>query len=53
MPEEWAYQSGMWIGRLIKSSMQENVTNGGYASEKDLDRYMQAWRDWAADEHNW
>ena len=52
-PEERAYWSKQWVGRLTQSTLRYNLINGGYATEKDVDRYIKAWREWAADEDGW
>ena len=52
-PEELAYWSNQWIGRLTQSSLRDNFINDGFADAKDIDRYIKAWREWAAEEDGW
>ncbi len=52
-PEELAYWSNQWVGRLIQSAVRDNLINGGFATDKDIDRYIKAWREWAANEDGW
>ena len=52
-PAERAYWSNVWVGRLTQSPLRDNLINGGFAADQDIDRYIQAWRKWAADEDAW
>ena len=48
--EERAYWGGMWVDRLLKTSLGRNAIDGGFATQKDIDRFVQGWREWVADE---
>ena len=52
-PEERTYWSNMWVDRLTQSSLRDNFINGGFAAVTDIDRYINAWREWATEEDGW
>jgi SAM-dependent methyltransferase len=51
-PEERAWWGGLWADRIIKSDFAKGAAREG-ASEEDLNRMSQAWRDWAQHEDGW
>ena len=52
-PEERAYWSSQWVDRLRTSSMGKNAIDGGFATQEDIDRFVEGWREWGADENGW
>ncbi|KAK4692195.1 hypothetical protein P7C71_g4963, partial [Lecanoromycetidae sp. Uapishka_2] len=52
-PDERRYWAEMWASRITSSDLRKNVIEGGYCSQSDLDRYVEACRKWAADEDGW
>lgn len=52
-PEERLYWSNMWADRLLNSSFARNAIEGGFATQEDIDRFVQGWREWGADEDGW
>ena len=51
--EERVYWGNMWADRLLNSSLGKNAIDGGFATQKDIDRFVQGWRAWVADEDGW
>ena len=52
-PEERAWWSGVWADRTLASTFARIAIERGHATEADLVRIAQAWRDWGADEDGW
>lgn len=56
-PDERAWWADMWIDFIRNPDAQTYVLEGGHITEgdlkSDLDRYTQAWHEWAADEDGW
>lgn len=52
-PEERAYWGDMWANRLMESSLGRNTIDGGFATQDDIDRFVQGWREWVADDDGW
>ncbi|KAL8775034.1 MAG: hypothetical protein Q9209_000513 [Squamulea sp. 1 TL-2023] len=52
-PEERAWWSSVWIDRILQSAWRETTINGGHATEEDLDRLAEAWREWGSSEDAW
>ena len=51
--EERAWWSGLWAERTLASTFARTAVDGGHATEADLARIAQAWRDWGEDEDSW
>lgn len=51
--EERAYWGSMWVDRLMNSSLRQNAIDGCFATQEDIDRFVQGWREWAVDEDGW
>lgn len=51
--EERAYWGNMWADRLLNTSLRRNAIDGGFATQEDIDRFVQGWREWTADEDGW
>ena len=52
-PETRAWWGGMWSDRIRDSAIARQAVADGHATEADLDRMSQGWRDWVADEDGW
>ncbi|KAH7923911.1 UbiE family methyltransferase [Leucogyrophana mollusca] len=52
-PDERAWWSGLWADRMLASSFATNAVEGKHATEDDLRRIAQAWREWGAQEDGW
>lgn len=52
-PEERGYWSKMWADRLLNSSLAKNVIDGGFATQEDINRFVQGWREWETDDDGW
>jgi SAM-dependent methyltransferase len=52
-PEERTWWGGLWAERTVASSYARKAVDGGYATEADLRRIADAWREWAASEDGW
>jgi SAM-dependent methyltransferase len=44
---------GMWADRIVTSAMAEQAVASGIASQADLARISDGWREWAASEDGW
>ena len=33
--------------------MGKNAIEGGFATQEDIDRFVEGWREWGADEDGW
>lgn len=51
--EERAYWGNMWADRLLESALGRNMIDGGFANQEDIDRFVQGWREWVADDDGW
>ena len=51
--EEKAWWSGLWAERLVSSNFAKLATQGDLASQAELERLANAWREWGADEDAW
>ncbi|WP_050514868.1 methyltransferase domain-containing protein [Streptomyces rimosus] len=52
-PEERAWWSGLWADRTVASSYARLAVDGGHATEYELRRIADAWREWGAREDAW
>ncbi|ADI05904.1 UbiE family methyltransferase [Streptomyces bingchenggensis BCW-1] len=51
--EERAWWSGLWADRTVASSYAQRALEVGHATEDDLRRIADAWREWGAAEDGW
>jgi ubiquinone/menaquinone biosynthesis C-methylase UbiE len=51
--EERAWWSELWADRIVHSNFAQTAISGGLATEADLVRVAQAWRNWGAEEDGW
>jgi len=51
--ESRAWWGGMWADRILQSDMARQALATGEATESDLRRMSQGWREWAAAEDGW
>ncbi|KAL8821728.1 MAG: hypothetical protein Q9223_000302 [Gallowayella weberi] len=52
-PEERAWWSGVWVNRILFSPWSGTTINGGYATQQELERLAEAWRNWGSSEDAW
>jgi len=52
-PADRAWWGGMWADRIVKSALTRQLIESGAATEPDLQRISEAWRQWAADPDGW
>jgi len=52
-PEDRAWWGGMWAERIVRSDLARQAVASGAATEQDLLRIADAWRNWAAAEDGW
>jgi len=52
-PDERTWWGGLWADRLTRSSFAHQAVAAGLATQADLDRLAQAWRQWASDDDAW
>ncbi|MEH1128828.1 methyltransferase domain-containing protein [Micromonospora sp. CPCC 206061] len=52
-PEDRAWWSQSWADRVSKSAFGATALAAGYATEADLARIVDAWREWGAVEDSW
>ncbi len=52
-PESRAWWGGMWADRILKSRIADQLRAACIATQADLERVSQAWRDWAAADDGW
>jgi SAM-dependent methyltransferase len=52
-PEDREWWGGMWAERVLRSAMAEQALATGAATEDDLRRISQGWREWAAADDGW
>ncbi|MDI2097808.1 class I SAM-dependent methyltransferase [Ruicaihuangia caeni] len=51
--DEREWWGGLWADRAVKSGFATNAIEQGLATQQDLERISQAWRDWAAAPDGW
>lgn len=52
-PADRDWWGGMWASRILTSDLTDQLLRTGAATDADLQRISQAWREWAADEDAW
>lgn len=52
-PEERAWWGGLWADRSLHSNFATTAIKNGAATQEDLEKVSQTWREWAADEDGW
>jgi SAM-dependent methyltransferase len=52
-PEDRQWWGGMWADRILHSDLARQVVRDDLATEADLQRISQGWRDWAAAPDGW
>ncbi len=52
-PEERAWWGGLWADRALKSDFARQAIEGGFASQEDLERMADAWRQWSEHPDAW
>ncbi|KZT09718.1 S-adenosyl-L-methionine-dependent methyltransferase [Laetiporus sulphureus 93-53] len=52
-PEERAWWGGLWADRVLKSSFATYALEAGFATQEELEKIAQAYREWAAHEDGW
>ncbi|MFG1822846.1 methyltransferase domain-containing protein [Microbispora bryophytorum] len=52
-PEERDWWGGLWADRTVQSSYADRAVEGGHATQDDLRRIADGWREWAASEDAW
>ncbi|WP_155373611.1 methyltransferase domain-containing protein [Catellatospora vulcania] len=52
-PEERAWWGGMWAERVVQSALAAQAVAQGLATEADLRRMAEGWREWVAAEDGW
>jgi SAM-dependent methyltransferase len=52
-PEDRAWWGGMWADRVLTTDMAHTALRTGAATQDDLRRMSDAWRQWAADPDGW
>lgn len=51
--EERTWWSSLWVERIRNSSFPRHVLEGGHATQADLDKIAQAWKNWGEQEDGW
>ena len=51
--EERDWWGGLWAERLVQSQFATTAREHGIATQEDLERVSQAWKEWAASEDGW
>ncbi len=51
--DDRAWWGGMWAARMLESDVARHAVASGVATERDLVRIAQAWREWAAAADGW
>ncbi|KAI0946712.1 hypothetical protein AcW1_010103 [Taiwanofungus camphoratus] len=51
--EDQEWWGGLWADRTVSSSFARNAVDGGHASQADLTKISQAWREWTGKEDGW
>ena len=55
-PDERAFWSKLWADRLLDpspSSFAKNAIADGFATPKDIDDFVEGWREWGSEEDGW
>ncbi len=52
-PEERDWWGGLWADRTVQSSYADRAVEVGHATQDDLRRIADGWREWAASEGAW
>ena len=52
-PADRDWWGGMWADRVLKSDMAGQALRSGAATDQDLQRISDGWREWAADPDGW
>ncbi|GLW24171.1 class I SAM-dependent methyltransferase [Microbispora triticiradicis] len=52
-PEDRAWWSGLWADRTLQSAYASRVIEGGHATQDDLRRISDGWREWGASADGW
>ncbi|HEX7339543.1 MAG TPA: class I SAM-dependent methyltransferase [Rhodanobacteraceae bacterium] len=52
-PELRAWWGGMWAERILKSRIADQLLESELATQADLERISQAWKQWAASPDGW
>ncbi|MDT3397909.1 methyltransferase domain-containing protein [Streptomyces sp. B1866] len=52
-PQEREWWSGLWAERTVASAYARLAVDGGHATEDDLRRIADAWREWGRREDGW
>ncbi|KAF7790764.1 hypothetical protein EIP86_001721 [Pleurotus ostreatoroseus] len=51
--EEREYWGGAWKNRVLSGSFATSALSKGFATQEDLERMSQAWKDWVACDDGW
>jgi ubiquinone/menaquinone biosynthesis C-methylase UbiE len=52
-PADRAWWGGMWADRILRSSIAGQALSSGAATQDDLRRISEGWREWAAHDDGW
>ncbi|KAI0916528.1 hypothetical protein AcV5_002996 [Taiwanofungus camphoratus] len=52
-PEERAWRGRLWPDRMESSAFAQQALDGGHAFKEELERIVQAWREWIASGDGW
>lgn len=52
-PKDRAWWSGMWADRTLLSPFAQAAVDGGHATDAELAKLAQAWREWGGQEDGW
>lgn len=52
-PEARAWWGDMWADRILESKIADQLRKDGIATQADLERISQAWRDWVSADDGW
>ena len=52
-PEEREWWGGLWAERVLHSNFAPSALNNGFATQEDLEKVSQTWKDWIVDEDGW
>ncbi|PWJ25933.1 methyltransferase family protein [Branchiibius hedensis] len=52
-PTDRRWWGGLWADRITGSAIADQATSLGWASQSDLERIADGWREWAADPDGW
>ncbi|KAL8732204.1 MAG: hypothetical protein Q9166_002951 [cf. Caloplaca sp. 2 TL-2023] len=51
--EERAWWSSVWVDRILHSAWRQTAIGGGHATQEDLTRLANSWREWGSSEDAW